>query len=161
MVIVEEEREVGVMVKVPPLVRSCKVTAAPETKLEPLIVSVCCPADPGTGLGDTEEIDGVVTVVAWTWNWKELERTLPGLTICTDHVAVALVKLALMVIVKGVRELGVLVKMPPLVRSRKVTEAPETKFEPLIVRVCCPADPGTGLGDTEEIEGVVPAVTCT
>jgi len=66
---------------------------------------------------------------------------------CTVHVAVALVKLALIVTLVLLTKLHAFPEnVPPLVRSTSVAVHPDAKLAPLIVRVCGLVDPGTGSG---------------
>ena len=81
---------------------------------------------------------------------------------CAVHVAVAVVKLALICSCVGLKDVGVLSYVPPFVTSRSRTIAPVTKLLPVTVSVWFPLIPGTGFGLTLLTVGVTAlAVTVT
>jgi len=129
---------------------------APETKLLPVTVKVRGEVEPWTEFGFTAVTVGA-GVAAVTVKFRVLDAT--GDVTCADQVAVTLVKLAttrIWLLLTKVTDFG---KVPPFVRSLRVTVQPETKFDPLSVIVWLAFRPGTGLGLIEPITGAGVEVT--
>ena len=84
-------------------------------------------------MGLTLLIEGV-TLGALTVKLTTLDPVLPGLMTCADQLACAVVKFAEITNRVELKLVGVLSKVPPLVRSFSRTNAPETKLLPFTVK---------------------------
>ena len=91
----------------------------------------------------------------WTVKTNWPEEAPPGLITSTLQVCAAVVKMGLITIWVALNELiGRLANTSPVVRSRSVTVAPDTKLLPLMVKGCALLEPVTGFGLTLLIVGV-------